>query len=164
MRGIYYTGIFLIVLSAVTLILLIVFPQAFPQKFAASLGITTAAPAESEAKDQPDPSQEKTPSKKKVFTSAKKTTSAARDAEVIPIPEPAPVIEPPQRFPLAQEITKGMSRSAIVSAYGPPEAIISGADGQLRERLLYVDKQTGRKTFIFLANGNVSGAETLSQD
>jgi hypothetical protein len=41
--------------------------------------------------------------------------------------------------------------------------MVSGADGQLRERLVYIDQKTGKKTFILLANGGVSSAETVSQ-
>jgi len=64
---------------------------------------------------------------------------------------------------MAQDIPNGMAKSSIMATFGPPEATVSGADGQLRERLVYVDKKTGRKTFVFLANGNVSSVETLPQ-
>ncbi len=70
----------------------------------------------------------------------------------------------PRHFPLAQEIIKGMTKSAVLASFGPPEATVTGADlGQLRERLLYLDALTTRKTLIFFVDGDVIRAETYTQ-
>jgi len=67
-------------------------------------------------------------------------------------------------FPLASEIANGTAKSAILERFGPPQATVTGADrGQLRERLLYVEPATQKKTVIFLVNSNSVGAETGPQ-
>jgi len=163
MRGIYYTGVFLVASAAIAIILLILFPQAFPQNVAATFGITVPPAAEPKPPDPPE--EKKEPAKKKAFHPLPQNLPAAPEVAVAAPVLPAPAVrEPdPPRFPLAQDIPKGMLKSAIVATFGPPETIISGADGQLRERLLYVEKNTGRKTFIFIANGRANNAETLLQ-
>jgi len=163
MRAVYFTGIFLIALSMVTLILLVLFPQAFPANMAATFSIITGKSPE-QPKDEPSPVEEKQePEKKKKLTAPRaQTPPPASEVSAAPA-APALAAEPPQRFPMPQDVAKGMTRTAVVAAFGEPEASISGADGQLRERLVYVDKKIGRKTFIFLANGSVSSVETVSQ-
>jgi len=57
-----------------------------------------------------------------------------------------------------------MTRSAVLANFGPPDATVTGADvGQLRERLIYLDAPTRRKTSILLVDGKVIGAETYNQ-
>ena len=66
-------------------------------------------------------------------------------------------------FPLAGDIVTGTSRSTIVAMFGPPHAKVTGTDtGQLRERYIYMENATGRKTAIFLVNGNITTAETTN--
>src|SRR5437870_9294874 len=134
MRGIYYTGIFLVVASILAIVLLILFPQAFPQSVAATISGITGRPSESE--DRPSPFAEKQePVRKKAAPPAPQPPSTAPERVVTAPVEPAPVIETPQRFPVAQDIPKGTAKSAIVATFGPPEAMVSAADGQLRELL-----------------------------
>jgi len=88
----------------------------------------------------------------------------------IEIPEPAPETALPTRteviypIPVANEIVAGTARSAIVAKFGPPAALVTGADGgQLRERYIYLENATRKKIVIFLVNGVVTAAETMTQ-
>jgi hypothetical protein len=74
---------------------------------------------------------------------------------------PAATERPP--FPAAQDVQPGTARSVILKTFVPPGATVTGADvGQLRERFIYIDKTTGRKTVIFLTNGFVSSIESTN--
>jgi hypothetical protein len=65
-------------------------------------------------------------------------------------------------FPVSEEVKVGLSKSAVVATFGPPEATATGADhGRLQERLVYVDKSTGQKTIIAAVDGKVVGAQTF---
>ena len=75
---------------------------------------------------------------------------------------PLPVTEkPPRRFPLAQDVVKGMTKSAVLASYDAPEATVTGADvGHLMERLIYLDSSSRRRTLIYFVDGKVTRAET----
>lgn len=90
--------------------------------------------------------------------------SSASEGSVTVTVIPLPPTDTPRRFPLAQEIIKGMKKSAVLASFGPPEATVTGADvGQLLERLLYLDASTRRATLILFVDGNVIRAETYTQ-
>ena len=77
---------------------------------------------------------------------------------------PLPPTDTPRRFPLAQEIAKGMTKSAILANFATPTATVAGADvGQLLERLVYLDPSSRKTTLIYCADGKVIQAETYSQ-
>lgn len=80
---------------------------------------------------------------------------------------PAPVSSKPNappRFPVASEIQPGTLRNAILIAYGNPTATVtSNETGHIRERFIYADADTGRRTFIILVDGRVSQTETFPQ-
>ena len=70
----------------------------------------------------------------------------------------------PRRFPLAQEIIKGTTKSAVLASFATPAATVSGADvGQLLERLIYLDASSKRTTSIYFVDGKVIRAETYTQ-
>ena len=77
---------------------------------------------------------------------------------------PLPLTDTPRRFPLAQEIVKGMTKSAVLAGFATPSATITGADvGHLLERLIYLDPSTRKTTLIYCADGKVIQAETYTQ-
>ena len=74
-----------------------------------------------------------------------------------------PVTDAP-RFPLAQEIIKGMTKSAVLASFAAPAATVTGADvGQLLERLIYLDASSKRTTSIYFVDGKVIRAETFTR-
>jgi hypothetical protein len=84
-------------------------------------------------------------------------TGVVETSPMAPSPTPMEIRYP---FPTAQDIVAGTARLAILARFGPPGATVTGADvGQLRERFIYIDKATGRKTVIFLVNGAVTAVE-----
>jgi len=80
---------------------------------------------------------------------------------------PVPAPRPPEKrypFPVAEQIVPGTPQTTILATFGPPEAKVTGADtGELRERYVYVDRATGRRTFIAMVNAVVTNAQTLTQ-
>jgi hypothetical protein len=67
----------------------------------------------------------------------------------------------PFPFPLAQQIVTGTPKADLLKSFGPAEATVTGADlGRLHERLVYIDKLSGRRTLIFLLNGRAVAAQT----
>ena len=77
---------------------------------------------------------------------------------------PSPPANTPRRFPLAQDIVKGMTKAAVLADFATPTATIAGADvGQLLERLVYVEPSIRKTTFIYFADGKVIRAETYTQ-
>jgi len=85
--------------------------------------------------------------------------------QVVSVDPPTPrAPEVHYRFPLADEIQSGTARTTVMARFGPPLATVTGADrGQLLERLIYADKANNRRTQIWLVNGKVTAAETLTQ-
>ena len=70
----------------------------------------------------------------------------------------------PARFPMAQEIIKGMTKSSVLASFTTPAATVTGADvAQLLERLIYLDESSKRTTSIYFVDGKVIRAETYTQ-
>ena len=66
-------------------------------------------------------------------------------------------------FPIAEHIVAGTTQTMILSAFGRPDVKVTGADtGEIRERYVYLDRQTGRKTYIALVNAVVTGVQTFN--
>ena len=79
-------------------------------------------------------------------------------------PIEVPPTDTPRRFPLSAEITKGMTKAAVLANFGAPTAAVAGSDtGQLLERFVYVEATSKKSTFIHFVNGSVTRAETFSQ-
>jgi len=119
-------------------------------------------------------SNEKTGSPPSPFAKTK-TVEKSRPARPGPRPDesseavtvnvlPSPAANTPRRFPLAQDVVKGMTKAAVLSNFSTPTATVAGTDvGQLLERLVYVEPSTRKTTFIYLADGRVIRAETYTQ-
>jgi hypothetical protein len=70
----------------------------------------------------------------------------------------------PARFPVAQDISKGMTKSSVLASFATPAATVTGADvAQLLERLVYLDPSSKRTTAIYFVDGKVFRAETHTQ-
>jgi hypothetical protein len=123
-----------------------------------------AAPAQAVVAD----SSKEPPAAKKAPAPFKRT--ANDNVAVLPESSPkisparAPVRAPDPRFPTAEEISVGSSKTSVVASFGPPEATLSGADhGILNERLVYLQESSGKQTSVYLMNGKVIGALTYLQ-
>lgn len=105
------------------------------------------------------------PSKKRSHRTAGHARASATNepAEPLSAPEMASA-GAPRRFPVANEIRPGTPRSVILAVYGRPNAVVTSTDaGRIRERFIYVDPETGSKTFIFFVESKVSETETFRQ-
>jgi hypothetical protein len=89
-----------------------------------------------------------------------KTSSEAAESTASPT-EPVLVRTGP-RFPVASEIQRGATRTAVLAIYGKPNAAVTAAEaGHIRERFIYVDEATGSKTFVLFLDGRVSEVGTV---
>jgi len=161
MRGIFFPMVLLIACIALGAGFLILRPQALWGPAAAAFAAITGTTAKTET---PTPAEPPKPVEKvrRVRTGVRPADSTDEDREVtvkiIALPPTAPL-----PFPLAQEVARGMTRSAVLAGFTAPTATIAGADiGHLQERLVYVDPPSGRATWIYLVDGKVSRAETFS--
>ena len=66
-------------------------------------------------------------------------------------------------FPTTDRVIAGTPEATILTAFGRPAVKVTGAEtGELRERYVYVDRGTGRKTYIGLVNAVVTSVQTLN--
>jgi hypothetical protein len=161
MRSLFYPVLLLIVAMLGGLIWLVFRPpwmSQVPQTLAAVF-----AKKEDPKADKPSPMEEQKKQPAKKSANVREPVQMTYRVEMQPMqPNVPPAIAP--RFPLASSVSAGTARAALLASFGQPDATAVGSDtGQLRERYVYVDKATGRKTFISLLNGNVISAETLIQ-
>ena len=64
-------------------------------------------------------------------------------------------------FPIDRQIQQGAPQWMVLATYGQPAFRVTMADrGQLIERYIYMDKQTGRMTFVSFVNSRVTAAQT----
>ena len=159
MRGLVYSVVFLVAAIVIGVGFLILRPQSWwPQAAATFSAITGKVLGNVESRTSPFAKPK--PVEKSRTARPQPRSSALDESMAVTIT----LTDTPRRFPLAQEIIKGMIKSAVLASFGPPEATVTGADlGQLRERLLYLDALTGRATLIFFVDGNVIRAETYTQ-
>ncbi len=165
MRALIYLVLFLTVVLVVGVLWLGVHPQTWGTTVTAALNSMTMTGGKKPAPGGNPFLKEKEEADAKARVRAHTAGSAVREVAEVETAA-APVIAPAirYRFPEAQEIPNGTARGALVARFGQPEATVTGADlGQLRERFLYVDPPTRRRTLIILINGNVTSAETFAQ-
>jgi hypothetical protein len=159
MRGIFVPLMVLAAALIAALGLLIFKPQSWSQVTAAVAGVIAPAKPAATAAARTD----STPLEARRKPHARESAAGREGSEAAAAPLLA-VPATPRPFPLPGDILPGTARSAVFARFGPPEAAVTGADlGKLRERLIYIDKANGRRTHIFLLNGNVTGTETLAQ-
>jgi hypothetical protein len=160
-RGIFNYVIVLIAAIVIGVGLLVLRPQSWLPRAAIFSAITGKAPEKVESRTSP---LAKPKPVGKSHTAASPPRSSASEGSATVTVTLLPPTEAPRRFPLAQEIVRGMKKSAVLARFGRPEATVAGADaGQLFERLLYLDASTRRTTLIFLVNGDAIRAETYTQ-
>jgi hypothetical protein len=163
MRGLFYPLVLLVLALLIGVGWLILDPESGRQATAAFSAITGRVIG----KDQPPPraSDKTKPKPAKISRTPRAQPPAkAPEGSVTVTVWTFPPTEADRRFPAAPEITQGLAKSALLATFGPPEAMVTGADrGQLMERLLYRDPFSRRITLIFFADGNVTRAETYTQ-
>ena len=158
MRGIIYPVVALIAAIIVGASLLILRPQ--------SLWVPAIAALTGEAHGKtgslPSPfAKAKTAEKSRTTRPQPRSTEPDGSVTVNVIPLPLTVTDTPRRFPLAQEIVKGMTKSAVLASFANPTATVTGADvGHLVERLIYLDSSSMKTTLIYFVDGKVIRAET----
>jgi hypothetical protein len=161
MRSLFYPVLLLIIAVLGGLIWLLFRPPWMSQVPTTIAAVFSKKEEPKVEKPTPMPEQKKN-AKAKKSPAHEPLAMASRE-----VPAMRPLDVPPaiaHRFPLATTVTTGTARAALLASFGVPDASAVGSDtGQLRERYVYVDKATGRKTFISLLNGNVTTAETLPQ-
>jgi hypothetical protein len=163
-----YTSYVVLVLSAILIvgvIWLIKRPPSWLSDIAATVSSVTgrsqnkpAAPSSSA--DKPNPSLRRN-------AKAAPPKGGADAVGSTPATSPAPTAPGHPHnypFPLAQDVPVGTSRSAVLERFGPPTAMVAGAEtGQMRERFIYLEQGKNRKTVMFLTNGAVTSSETTVQ-
>ena len=165
MRGIFFPMVlFVAVLGALTT-LMILQPDPWWSRVAATVSGIVGSSQQTSGW-QPNPPVETARPENKHRT-ARRGLRAGGEGSVTVVAVPMPErTETPHAFPLAPEVMrdlKGSEKSDVLARFGVPDATVTGADlGQLRERLIYVDPTTRRKTMIVLVNGSVVGAETYT--
>jgi hypothetical protein len=166
MRSLFYPVVTLIAILLVGVTVLLVRPKTLwpegPRSLSALLQQSAAA------KPAPAPSQ---PLKAKSEIGGKGLAKPRQPqpigmeapATTISVPAPPPA-EKRYAFPVAEQIALGTPQATILATFGWPEAKVMGADtGALHERYVYVDRATGRRTFIAMVNAVVTNAQTLTQ-
>ena len=162
MRNLFYPVVFLIAAIVIGVGAVILRPQSWWPSAAATLSAITGK-ALGKTESRPSPFAKPNPVEKS-RTALPPSHSIAQEGSVTVTAIVLPSTYTPPRFPLAREISKGMTKSAVLASFGPPEATVTGADvGQLLERLLYLEASTRRTTLIFFADGSVTRAETYTQ-
>jgi hypothetical protein len=170
MRGLFYPLVMLIVSLIVLVGLVFVRPQAWwpegPRNVSQLLQLAAPAkpiPAANPAATTAEPPATKGGIGAKGLAKANQPQLiGAKDSGT----EVADRTPPPNKkypFPTAERVIAGTPQTTILAAFGRPEVKVTGADaGEIRERYVYVDRQTGRKTYIALVNAVVTGVQTFN--
>ncbi len=170
MRSLYYPALAFIALLLIAIGALVLWPESLFPEWHRSFTAFLKPSSETKKEEAAPPPEEK----KKA---AKGKTGARAVAQPAPVEEAEPVVFPASSapgaastvtrtypFPVAEQIAPGTPQSAILGQFGRPEMKVTGADkGELRERYVYVDRTTGRRTFIAIVNSVVTSAQTLKQ-
>jgi hypothetical protein len=161
MRGLIYPVVFLIASILIGVGFLILRPQSLWAPAVATFS-AIAGKVHGRVESHPSPfSRPKAVEKSRSARLQPQRSSASEGSvtvTVIPLP---PAV--PRRFPLAQEIIKGMNKSSVIASFATPAATVTGADAQLLERLIYLDASSKRTTSIYCVDGKVIRAETYIQ-
>ena len=164
MRGLFYPIVMLIVSLVVLVGLVLVRPQAWwpegPRNVSQLLQL--AATAKPIPRATPPATKAEPPATKgsigaKVLAKAQQPDWGAEIAARTPPPDKK------YPFPIAEHIVAGTPETIILAAFGRPEVKVTGADaGEIRERYVYVDRETGRKTYIAMVNALVTSVQTFN--
>ena len=162
MRGLIYPVVFLIAAILIGVGFLILRPQSLWAPAVATFSAITGK-AHGKTESLPSPFA-KTKAVEKSRAARPEPRSSASEGSVTVTVIPLPPTDTTRRFPLAQEIIKGTTKSAVLASFATPAATVTGADvGQLLERLIYLDASSKRTTSIYFVDGKVIRAETYTQ-
>jgi hypothetical protein len=170
MRGLFYPILMLIVSLVVLVGLVLVRPQAWwpegPRNVSQLLQLAATAtpiPAAKQAATTAAPAAAKHGIAATGLGRASQPRSVEARGSGADIA--APTLHPDRKypFPTAEHIVAGTSQTTILAAFGRPEVKVTGADtGEIRERYVYVDRETGRKTYIAMVNAKVISVQTFN--
>ena len=161
MRGLIYSVVFLMAAIVIGVGFLILRPQSLWAPATAALSAITGK-AHGKAESLPSPFAKSKPVEKSRAPRPLALSTESEGAVTVTVIA-LPVTDTP-RFPLAQEIIKGMTKSAVLANFAAPAATVTGADvGQLLERLVYLDTSARTTTTIYFIDGKVVRAETLTR-
>ena len=170
MRSLFYPIVMLIVSLVVLVGLVLVRPQAWwpegPRNVSQLLQL--AATAKPIPRATPPATKAEPPATKgsigaKVLAKAKQPELIAANDWGAEIAARTPPPDKKYPFPIAEHIVAGTPETIILAAFGRPEVKVTGADaGEIRLRYVYLDRQTGRKTYIALVNAVVTGVQTFN--
>ena len=168
MRNLFYPAVALVCILLIAVSALVLWPDSFlPQWHHSLAAFLRPSSSENKPSPSPAPTAEKKTAVKKPAGSSHPSTVPVMEAAVEPVPVPAGALSSPARqypFPVAEQIPAGTPLATVIGQFGRPEMKATGADkGELRERYVYVDRLTGRRTFIAVVNSIVTSAQTLTQ-
>ncbi len=168
MRNLFFPALVLIAVLLVAVGALVFWPDSLWPGWHQSLRSFLLPAAAPKVADVPAKTPEKGPVAKKPPALGRTVVSgetASPVAALSPTPGVAAAVAQRQYpFPVAEQITPGMPIATLVDRFGRPEMKVTGAEKtELRERYVYVDHATGRRTFVSLVNSVVTSAQTLTQ-
>jgi hypothetical protein len=162
MHRMFYPIVALTVVLVGGIVWLIARPPSWWSQVSATFSSITARSPNAKSAPRPSPTEKPNPLGRKKASPAGQSDWKAEVVDSMPTAS-APTPTDRYSFPVPQDILLGTVRSVILTRFGPPGATVTGADvGQLRERFIYIDKATGRKTVIFLINGAVTSVESTN--
>ena len=169
MRGLFYPILMLIVSLVVLVGLVLVRPQAWwpegPRNVSQLLQLAATVkpmPRAEPRATKADPPATKGGIGAKGLATARPPSIGAKDSGA-EVADRTPLPHKKYPFPTAEHIVAGTSQTTILAAFGRPEVKVTGADtGEIRERYVYVDRETGRKTYIAMVNAKVISVQTFN--
>ena len=170
MRSLFYPIVMLIVSLVVLVGLVLVRPQAWwpegPRNVSQLLQLAATAkpiPRATPPETKAEPPATKGSIGAKVLAKAKQPELIAANDWGAEIAARTPPPDKKYPFPIAEHIVAGTTQTMILSAFGRPDVKVTGADtGEIRERYVYVDRETGRKTYIAMVNAKVISVQTFN--
>jgi hypothetical protein len=161
MRGLIYPVVFLIAAILIGVGFLILRPQSLWAPAVATFS-AIAGKVHGQAESHPSPFSRPKAVEKSPAARPEARSSASEGSVTVTVIALPPAV--PARFPMAQEIIKGMTKSSVLASFTTPAATVTGADvAQLLERLVYLDPSSKRTTAIYFVDGKVIRAETYTQ-
>ena len=170
MRGLFYPILMLIVSLVVLVGLVLVRPQAWwpegPRNVSQLFQLAATAtpiPAAKQAATTAEPSAARHGIAAKGLAKARPPESIGAKDSGAEVADRTPPSDKKYPFPMAEHIVAGTPETTILAAFGRPEVKVTGADtGEFRERYVYVDRETGRKTYIAMVNAKVISVQTFN--
>ena len=134
-----------------------------PPAWVAKVLPAISTPNDGQPSPKPEPAKKPKVAKQSVKRDAPGLQAPSGDASIgLPVEASGFVrAEIQKSFPIDQQIRKGAPQWMVLATYGQPAFRVAMADsGQLIERYIYMDRPTGRMTFVSFVNSKVTAAQT----